>query len=153
MDPKYEPNFVIEQVSTRGLSYVLRRLVPKQGQLTLLKAHHNQLKLQTKREERDLSSEARITPQQDKPSSAVITLSRLAQQTARPNWTSSDKELVEKSTKGLKSKDNPLPLIIPLRQPQQESETQYLEARIQLSPLQQPRRDGWEPGPGFTKGS
>ena len=85
MDPKYEPDFAIEQVNSSGLSYVVRRLKPKQGQLTLLKAHHNQLKYQGPEEIKTINNPGEMPPFRDKPSSAVKTLSRLAQQTLRPN--------------------------------------------------------------------
>ena len=78
MAPKYEPDFRIEQVNR--LTYVIRRLKPKPGQPTLLKAHHNQLKYQGP------GDDVIIPNIKDRPSSAVQTLSRLAQQTMRPNW-------------------------------------------------------------------
>ena len=85
MAPKYEPNFQIEQVSNKERTYVVRRLKPKPGQLTLLKAHHNQLKYQGPKE--DGVTVGAISKIQERPSSAVRTLSRIAQQTIRPNWT------------------------------------------------------------------
>ena len=79
MSMKYEPGFVVEQVNSKGLTYVVRRLDPIPGQLSLLKAHHNQLRYHGP-EERSQSH-----PKVDKPSMAVKTLQKLGQQTIKPS--------------------------------------------------------------------
>ena len=44
MAPKYDPGYVVEQVSTTGQTYVIRREKVSPGQTSLFKVHHNQLR-------------------------------------------------------------------------------------------------------------
>ena len=75
--PRFEPGFSITQVNPGGLTYVIRRQNPKPGQLSLLKAHHNQLRFEGHGE---VISQNRRS---DKVASAVRTLTRLAEETQR----------------------------------------------------------------------
>ena len=44
MAPKYDPGYVVEQVSATGQTYVVRREKISPGQTSLFKVHHNQLR-------------------------------------------------------------------------------------------------------------
>ena len=75
--PRFEPGFVVVQVSEMGLTYVIRRRDPKPGQMVFLKAHHNQLKS---------GGQLPMTPvgtEEGRKASAVKTLNRLAEATQR----------------------------------------------------------------------
>ena len=81
MAHKNEPDFRVEQVSSRERTYVLRRLKPTPGQRALIKAHHNQLKYQGPFKEGEANLQVK-----DKPAQAVITRLKLGQLTTKPNW-------------------------------------------------------------------
>ena len=76
--PRYEPGFTIVRVNPANMTYVVRRANPGPGQLTLLKAHHNQLKY--------LGSgpvDPEPSQEEGRVASAVITLRKLSQVTCR----------------------------------------------------------------------
>ena len=80
MSAKFEPGFRIEETNDNGLTYVIRRSNPAPGQLTLFKAHHNQLRYDRKGRNDPESKNTGRT------SSAVNTLLRLGRLTVRPDW-------------------------------------------------------------------
>ena len=76
--PRYEPGFIIVRVNPACLTYVIRRMNPGPGQLTLLKAHHNQLKYESAGPVGPVLVQAK-----ERVASAVITLQKLSQATCR----------------------------------------------------------------------
>ena len=79
MEPRFEPGFVIERVNPLGITYVVRRLNPKPGQLSLLKCHRNQLK--PARREYEVQQDVQRQPEEVEPgrvSRAVRNLQVLA---------------------------------------------------------------------------
>ena len=77
MEARYQPGYTIEQVSTSGQTYVIRRDRPQPEQATLLKVHHNQLQKAGGENKTNLPGKGRMTPE-------VETLRRLGRFTVRP---------------------------------------------------------------------
>ena len=92
MAPKYDPGYVVEQVSATGQTYVIRRERVRPGQTSLFKAHHNQL-----RKGKEGCSEAET--QAGKMSPAVKTLIVLGRYTRRVPAPEADKKQITSERK------------------------------------------------------
>ena len=79
--PRYEPGFVIIRVNPASRTYVIRRIDPGPGQLTLLKAHHNQLKFECSG-----PIGLSVARGKERVASAVATLNKLGQATCKTDW-------------------------------------------------------------------